>query len=147
MENEKLSQRRLSRRTMIKGTVGTTAAIWAAPAVTTLGSRAMAAVSLVPQCPQPPVDFKCDTVVNCGNSGPLAQCVCDVDTEGKSFCWENFYCNAATDCATSADCPPGYKCVTTCCDIVYGTRTKCAPACGTNVTTTQTTGPTAAPAG
>ena len=136
MENEELTKRRLSRRTMIKGTVGTTAAIWAAPAVTTLGSRAMA-VSLVPQCPQPPVDFQCDTIVNCGNSGPLAQCVCDVDTEGKSFCWEDFFCAGAQACATSGDCPAGYKCVTTCCGQT------CAPACGTNQVSTQTTGPTA----
>ena len=124
---------------MIKGTVGATAAMWAAPAVTTFGSRAMAA-SLVPQCSSG-ATYDCGgPVESCGTSGPNHLCVCDQKVDGGGFCWEDFFCAdlLAKTCVSSSECASGWACVTSCCGQT------CAPACGTNVTgDAQTnTGPT-----
>ena len=140
MENEpieEMSERRISRRSMIKRTAGATAVFWAAPAITTLGSRAYAESPA--RCPG--TDWNCgDTIEQCGTDGPLGLCVCDVDTEGRTFCWENFFCAGARACTDSDDCAGGYRWATTC-----GGRT-CAPLCGAGLQGPSVTqdGPTAA---
>jgi len=138
MENEEL-RGGMSRRTAIKSVAAGTALAWAAPAITTMGGSAFAQDgSPLPACTGQ--DFQCDVVVECGTTGPLTLCVCDVTVEGDIFCWENFFCDGAQPCASSADCAnlPGYTCVTTCCG------TTCAPPCGENLVTTTTSGRNAA---
>ncbi|KAK3940534.1 hypothetical protein QBC46DRAFT_341496 [Diplogelasinospora grovesii] len=67
----------------------------------------------------------------CGNytsypcaSSPLGSCLCGLDPSGNSFCFENNYCSAETDCTTNAGCNnatsgvSGYKCVMkSCCQV------------------------------
>src|SRR5688572_282973 len=112
MEHEEVTGegRTISRRKMIAGTLGAAGAVWAAPAIASIGSSAYAAT---PQCPGQ--DWNCNgPFVTCGSSGQLQLCVCDVTTEGNTFCWENFFCGTTPICASSADCAalPGYACVT-----------------------------------
>jgi hypothetical protein len=127
--DETTEERRLSRRSMIKGAAGGAAAMWAAPAVTTLGSRAYAGESPAPAC-DPGTDFTCtdDVAVECGNSGEVDFCYCDSDVDtGATACVEDVFCDGdVTTCASAADCPPGYICATNCCGQV------CMAPCGTN---------------
>jgi hypothetical protein len=136
--DEGLLTRSLSRRAVVAGTAGVAAAMWAAPAITTLGagSTAFAGSSVCSG-----TDWNCgDPLILCGTGGLDGICECDVDTEGNPFCWANFNCAdpKATVCSSSADCTGGYRCVTQCCGQT------CAPPCGTSGLSTESTGATAA---
>jgi hypothetical protein len=118
----------ISRRSMIKR-IGAGAAIaWAAPAITSIGSRAAAQESPAPGCvPGLCRDWNCgDEITECGAPADLGPCVCDVDTEGRCFCWNNEFCDVVADCASSADCPAGQRCATSCCGQT------CLPECGSD---------------
>src|SRR5262245_36122734 len=94
------------------------AVVWTAPIVTSIGAKAFAGASDI--CNGR--DWNCgDTIVQCGSSGPLQMCICDVDTSGKKVCWEDFFCGGPT-CSSNAECGGGV-CVTSCCGQT------CAPLC------------------
>jgi hypothetical protein len=61
--------------------------------------------------------WSCSTsLTQCGSGGLGGLCVCDLDTEGISFCWANTYCSGLTGCSSSTNCPGGSRCfVGTCC--------------------------------
>ena len=71
----------------------------------------------------------CNCAFNCGapdSDRPCQNdpnCLCLQTTEGRGFCTENTACG--TTCSRSRDCPPGWKCVVSCCG------PNCAPPCGT----------------
>jgi hypothetical protein len=72
-------------------------------------------------------DWTCGDEWNvCGDSGPLERCLCDLDTEGNSFCWEDRLCSdpGIDECTSNSDCQEGWACVTNCCGQV------CFPPCG-----------------
>lgn len=118
----------LTRRELLKraGTVG--AAAWAVPVVATFNAPAFAQADMSPNGACQP--FECgDDIVVCGEGAPgtpfCGCCICDVDVEGNSFCWNESFCSDVPFCETSADCPEGWRCVTNCCGTV------CFPPCGT----------------
>jgi hypothetical protein len=94
-----------------------------------LSIRSPAFAQASPAC-QP---WECgDPIVECGSgcgNGPL--CICDVDVEGDSYCWDNYLCDPACGaiaCGSSADCAGigsgNWRCITSCCGQT------CAPPCG-----------------
>jgi hypothetical protein len=120
IEMTDVASRGVSRRAMIAGTAGTAAAMWAAPAIMSLGAGAGAASSVCAggewNCGEPPN--------LCGTGSNGQDCLCDVDTDDRAFCWEDFPCVGAVVCANNNDCPAGQACTTNCCG------TTCAPVCG-----------------
>lgn len=114
------------RRRMIKRMGAAGAAVWAAPAITSIG-RASAHVS-----PAVCDEFRCDDAVICGHSGPFDSCICDIDLEGNQVCWEDAFCSDVDTCASGADCPPGFVCVRTCCS-EPGNEAQCFPVCGSDL--------------
>ena len=113
---------RISRRRMLQRIGVGAAVVWSAPVISSFGSPAFAGTSQA--CNGP--DWVCGQTLNlCGSSGPFQRCLCDVDVEGKPFCWEDYACPGGGACTTSADCTGGFRCVTNCC-----TGTTCAPPCG-----------------
>jgi hypothetical protein len=121
MEEETTVQK-VSRRRMLKR-IGTGAAVaWLTPIVTSLGSRAEAACS---SCVEPNCSWTCGgNLVQCGLGG-IDGCFCSHDTEGGCFCWQDSFCSEVTPCSSTPDCPPGYRCVPTCCG-----PGNCFPVCG-----------------
>jgi hypothetical protein len=116
----------ISRRRMLKR-IGAGAAIaWTAPVLTSIRTPAFAQGAY----PCPGTDWNCgDPIQECGTPVPGTICVCDVNTEGDTVCWNDFSCGdpRATTCASSSDCtdPSFPNCVTTCCGQT------CGPNCGT----------------
>ncbi|KAK1828428.1 hypothetical protein QBC39DRAFT_427824, partial [Podospora conica] len=51
-------------------------------------------------------------------SGPLGNCACGKDTNGKSFCFQNDDCVNETSCPEGTGCPSGFAClVGSCCGV------------------------------
>ena len=123
------------RRDFLKKVAVGGAVAWTAPVV--LSSRASAGEpgsppptsstdTTVPEVCIGNGDWVCgDPIVSCGDQGLGGICICEVDLEGNDICWGNFPCaDPARPCARStADCPPGWKCASTCCG------TTCVPPC------------------
>jgi hypothetical protein len=113
----------ISRRTLLKR-VGAGAAIaWAAPIVTSFGSKAFA--GLPGRCNAP-----CDVITICAVNRPGevdSICACSADTEGRCACWANVFCNNITSCASTADCPAGWRCIP---NTGCGAGGFCIPRCG-----------------
>lgn len=126
----------VSRRTAIKSVAAGGALVWAAPAITSVGSAFGQQTSPNPVCPGE--RWSCgEEPTFCGPDG-FPTCFCDRTTEGATFCWDTgVFCDALTVCTTSADCPAGSACFpSTCCLTAV-----CIPACGT-VESVSTTGGT-----
>jgi hypothetical protein len=96
-----------NRRTVLKGAaVGT--ALWAAPSVTSLATRASAASNNgFCTCDKSNENSFC----LCGTSGPLGDCFCADDTEGTPRCNEDIFCADTVPCQQSSDCGPGQHCL------------------------------------
>jgi hypothetical protein len=140
------SEGRVSRRKIIQRIGAGTALAWSAPVLQSLASPAHAqGGSPVPPTPCPPglnCDGSCGTFPQCGSSNcPRPVCICDRDTEGNCFCWNDALCADIDTCNSSADCDPGFRCFTnTCC----GAQGVCLPNCGVCTSSqTQSTGATA----
>jgi hypothetical protein len=139
---------RISRRRLLRSVGVGTAAVWLAPVVTTLNSRAQDCGSncqpeqCIWSCGHPITCFRCG--IGCG---PLGIAYCSPDVDGNCFCWEDSACSELSDCVQNSDCPPGYACIpNTCCGraSVYSASgtgggvnrnhtsslPKCLPACG-----------------
>ncbi len=115
----------VSRRELLKRAAAVGAAAWTAPIVSTFNAPAFAGGDVSPLCPP----WECDDpIIECGEGANGMICVCDVDVEGNSFCWNDMFCVDTVPCTNSGECPPGWRCVTNCCE---GTR--CFPPCGTPV--------------
>jgi hypothetical protein len=127
---------RIARRSILKG-VAAVPLVWAAPAIATVGSRALAA-SVNPLCNNE-CDSLCANQHQCGNEGLFDFCGCTRDEAGECFCWANVFCADVLDCADSSTCPPGWSCVGSCCP-----TTKCLPPCGVIISSDSGSGPTAA---
>jgi hypothetical protein len=117
---------RISRRDMLKKLGAGAAVAWTAPVVASFGARAFASPHGLKRRCGDGGNWSCgDSQLICGFRGPFDLCLCDLDTEGRLSCWQDFSCDAQ-DCVSTADCPTGYRCFPdTCC----GTP-KCAPICG-----------------
>jgi hypothetical protein len=111
-------QNPISRRTVIKraGVIGAVA--WSAPVLSSLGTPAFAGTNenCEWQCPDATPPFACGD-----------DCLRTLTNELECFCWQNFECTGERECFGSAFCPPGYRCVRTCCP----EGMQCAPPCGT----------------
>jgi hypothetical protein len=132
-ELENVTTEGISRRRMIKR-IGAGAAIaWSAPVLTSIRTPAFAQIY---DCPG--TDWNCgDPFVECGVPVPGTICLCDLNTEGATICWNDFSCGdpRATPCASSADCGSEFPhCATTCCGQT------CVPNCGTAVSGRQRQG-------
>ena len=120
----------LSRRSVLKRIGAGAAVAWSAPAILSIGAARAAGSSVC----QAGIDYLCgnDPGPSCGAAvappnpppGFIVACVCDSDSNGDPFCWNNFLCSTQNACTSNADCQSGHACVTSCCG-----RT-CAPACG-----------------
>jgi hypothetical protein len=109
----------ISRRRMIKRIGAGTAVVWSAPALTTLGSRALAQG-------YPDLCTGCDP--DCNVRPPCsADCVCLPTTDGQCFCTPgDFNCAGLESCGAGGACPSGFECIqSSCC----GGATKCFPEC------------------
>lgn len=135
----------MDRRTLIKraGIVGAGVAVWSAPSVTSLASRAYAAGS---------VSTSCKTCGSSGgfpicnpNSGPLGTCNCFTGEAGGCVCGQNMYCSDVSACSPQGGCPSGYTCISA--DNGCGTPV-CIPNCDNTTgakSSSGASGPTAAP--
>ena len=131
--DEERKQSTMDRRRLLKRAGIGIAAAWTAPMV--LGSAAGAAASGLPggkTCARVGLangnNFPCQHCPACSNDcTPPGQnnCCCFVGVDGCCFCGQNTGCQAA--CSRHADCPPGWKCVYTCCAATLS----CVPPCGT----------------
>jgi hypothetical protein len=121
-------QRRISRRTVVKGAGLGAAAVWVAPAVTSLAGNAHAAGSAV--CTT--CGSFCDSPPQCANN-----CECLTDVSGACFCGFPFACFSDGQdpiCQTDADCVeqffPGARCINVvCADPACIGNTACAADC------------------
>jgi hypothetical protein len=123
---EEQEHNRLSRRDALTriGVVGAVA--WSAPIISSIRTPAFAQS---PSC----LPWECgDPIVECGSPCGIGPCVCDVDVEGNSFCWDNYSCDPACGaiaCTSNTDCDAigsgNWGCIVSCC----GNPT-CAPPCG-----------------
>jgi hypothetical protein len=115
-----LSRRHALKRIGIAGAVA-----WTAPVISSIRTPAYAQS---PAC-EP---WECgDPIVECGIACGASPCVCDVDVERNTYCWDNYSCDPACGaiaCTSSADCAPigsgNWRCITSCCGQT------CAPPCG-----------------
>lgn len=109
---------RISRRRMIKRIGAGTAVVWSAPALTTLGSRALAQS-------YPDLCTGCDP--NCQVRPPcFPDCSCLPTTDGQCFCTPNGFDCASLDPCPPAGCPTGFRCIqASCC----GGIARCFPEC------------------
>jgi hypothetical protein len=124
----------ISRRTMIGGTAGAVAAVWAVPAIMSFGGSAGAAsVTCQP-------GRACDVgFVQCGASGTQDFCFCDAGIGGgATICSEDFQCGdpAHPACASDADCPNGWICSAAGCTGCDDSSGFCAAPCGSNIAST-----------
>jgi hypothetical protein len=112
----------ISRRRMLKRIGAGAAVAWSAPVITSLSSPAFAQTT--PRCE---VDWQCGDPIDVCGEGDGEICVCDLDTEGRSFCWNDFSCGDpnAVPCNSSDDCAgnPFPRCASSCCGQV------CSPEC------------------
>lgn len=96
----------IDRRTLIKraGIVGAGAAVWSAPSVTSLASRAYAAGSVSTACKTcAPYSFpSCNPSKDCGCTGTQSGNGC--------VCVQNAPCSVLQPCSSQSDCPSGYTC-------------------------------------
>jgi hypothetical protein len=123
-ENTSSVQGGMTRREMLKKSALVGAVAWATPVISSLNTPAYAQQNVV--SPAACTTWDCgDPFDICGTTGPLGQCLCDVDVNGDSFCWEDILCTNSPPCTTNTDCPPGWRCTTNCCG------TSCLPECGT----------------
>ncbi|KAB5558050.1 hypothetical protein GE09DRAFT_1221187 [Coniochaeta sp. 2T2.1] len=62
---------------------------------------------------------KCGTYRSWPCNGPLGDCLCGTDADGKSFCFEDNVCSLETNCLLNADCPSAtQRCVIgSCCEV------------------------------
>ncbi|KAB5570677.1 hypothetical protein GE09DRAFT_716066 [Coniochaeta sp. 2T2.1] len=69
--------------------------------------------------PTPCPGGKCGTYRSWPCNGPLGDCLCGIDADGKSFCFEDNFCSLETNCAANADCPSAtQRCVIgSCCEV------------------------------
>ncbi len=111
-----------SRRNLLKKIGAGGALVWTAPMI----ASASPVQGLSPCAAD---DWNCgDPIVQCDDPEPPKGgfiCVCDIDVEGNPFCWNDAFCDQLPLCGSSAECPPGWRCVTTCCGV------NCSPPCGT----------------
>jgi hypothetical protein len=127
----------ISRRAILGGTAGTIAAVWAAPAITSLGSSAGAASAV---CSGTICGF--DAAL-CGASGPVGDCFCQGSLDGKSICMEDYYCEDTANhpaCTHDSDCASGWICSTDACSGCDSANGHCAAPCGSNIASTTSTG-------
>jgi len=61
------------------------------------------------------VEWTCrDPIERCDDGSSF--CLCDIDSDGIPFCWEDEFCSQVSPCPNgNADCPSGFRCVSTCC--------------------------------
>jgi hypothetical protein len=48
----------------------------------------------------------------------LGDCLCGLDPDGKSFCFEDNVCSLESNCAVNHDCPSSQRCVVGSCCVV-----------------------------
>src|SRR5207249_715696 len=105
----------VSRRRMLKRLGAGAAVAWTVPVVTSLHTRAFAALS--GGCPAP----RCSTCIEMGCPGfnPCQSGSCygglgcsrGISTEGECLCFQTAFCSCLTPCSSSSDCPPGQHCL------------------------------------
>ncbi|KAH8909640.1 hypothetical protein BR93DRAFT_992554 [Coniochaeta sp. PMI_546] len=64
------------------------------------------------------VGARCGTYKAWPCSGPLGDCLCGIDPNGQSFCFEDNLCSVETTCSLNTDCPTSQRCVIgSCCQV------------------------------
>jgi hypothetical protein len=138
------SERRISRKKLLRRAAVGGGVLYAAPFMTSaaLGGPAEGA----PRCNTRVVDGTqiraCDQAEPCVGqtvcSGDLGSNFCTCvplcpgdDRVGGCFCHQPQACAGLTACTSSGDCPPTWKCTTSCCSSGPG-DCFCLPPCGTN---------------
>lgn len=116
---------RVSRRVLLKRAGAGAAALGAGSLVTASTAGADASPSLA--CTHNGCKV-CSGLLSCKGS---ECCSCFVTVEGCCFCAEAIFCDDLLTCASSKQCPPGWACIRSCCDEIFGYHTICAPPCGT----------------
>ena len=132
----------LTRRKVLKRAGVAGAAVWTVPFLASSASADVGIEALrqnchnadnSPRCPQCGGSNLCTT-----KNGTQCFCFAGIKQNAGSGCCEcqgNYFCNEARLCDNNNDCPPGFKCVTSCCDGIAGGFT-CAPKCGQGIAST-----------
>ena len=125
-----MNEATLTRRKVLKRAGVAGAAVWTVPFLASSASADVGIEALrkkchnadnSPRCPQCGGNNLCTT-----KNGTQCFCFAGIKQNAGSGCCEcqgNYFCNGARLCDDNNDCPPGFKCVTSCCDgIVHGLR-------------------------
>ena len=115
-----VSQDRISRRRLLKRIGGGAAIAWSTPILTSIRTPAFAQSGF--GCDPGQSCSPCPPVQPChGNDG--CQCWMLSPDQGKA-CWCGFFAQGCeAECLSQAGCPPGFRCVQTCCGQI------CVPPC------------------
>jgi hypothetical protein len=127
--------KRLTRRELLAGLAGAGAAAWVAPVLTSTPAVASTSVN-----PCEAFTWSCGSTpppMCCGERG---WCFPKVNAEGKHhpfklFCGDfesNESCSGHPTCTVGGDnseCPPGYRCFSTCCDQYFNLPLVCLKKC------------------
>jgi hypothetical protein len=119
----------VSRRAVLGAVGAGAAAVWAAPAISSLATAN--AGSARPNCDQCAGDI-CFGQVQCGTTPfGTGDCQCAQRASDNScFCYNDDFCANRTPCPNGdGDCPSGQTCVHTCCDADVGSPV-CWTPCG-----------------
>ena len=142
-----LSRSKLLKRAAI---VGGAAVAWSTPFVTSASAADVPTAGLTrTKCRTTTLNTTlwCQTcsqgILVCGTAPNGTTCFCFIGRSACCECTGNYFCNGATLCRSNANCPAGFKCVSSCCDDVVGSFT-CAPPCGSGISSASSTGATAA---
>jgi hypothetical protein len=123
------SEKRISRREMIRNIGIAGAVAWAAPVLTSLPAEAAAAKNICKKYPP-----GCQAFQGCSNSNPNCACFHQINNgkvKKKGQCFDlsaGGYCSDYPMCTSNSDCSGGSKCMTSCCDS-FGLGPVCVPLC------------------
>ncbi len=117
---DEVDDRRLSRRSALKGlgAAGGATVAWTAPTI--LSAPAASAATIVPN-PCAPTDCgpdDCDDRGGCGNdstTGLPCQCTQNFPAGNGCTCTQNVPCDGLIACTQQSDCPSGFACQIGCC--------------------------------
>src|SRR5437660_1513291 len=118
-----MSEERISRRRVLKRIGGGAVIAWSTPLLTSIRAPAyaesLAGCDPGQTCPPCPPTQPCH-----GNDG--CQCWMLSPDQGNA-CWCGFLVHCDGACIDQSGCPPGFRCVQTCCGQT------CAPPCGSRL--------------
>ena len=116
------------RRKVLAGIGTGVVVVWTKPVMTTLDTGSAQASS--GPCPPDSCTCFCSSFSDVCGSDVNGDCFCTLTTEQTCFCGSDIECGGHGFCESTADCPPGDRCVRVCCTDCEFEGNACLPPCG-----------------